>query len=144
MKHIVVFDLDGTLAEVAHRRHLVENKQWREFYAACIYDTPNIPVIRTFQAHRQSGATLYIASGRSDEVKRQTVSWLQEHDCYPDYLYMRRACDHQPDHKLKRSWLYDGSIPKEEILCVYDDRQSIVDMWRSEGLACFQVAPGQF
>jgi hypothetical protein len=25
-----------------------------------------------------------------------------------------------------------------------DDRQKVVDMWRAEGLTCFQVAPGDF
>lgn len=29
-------------------------------------------------------------------------------------------------------------------LYIYDDRQKVVDMWRSKGLTCFQVAPGNF
>lgn len=57
---------------------------------------------------------------------------------------MRDAADHQPDHKLKRQWLTDGTIPKERVLCVYDDRASVVAMWRESGIACFQVAPGDF
>ena len=38
--NIVLFDLDGTLANIAHRRPLVEcePKRWREFYAACEAD----------------------------------------------------------------------------------------------------------
>ncbi len=27
---------------------------------------------------------------------------------------------------------------------VMDDRQRVVDMWRSKGLKCLQVAPGDF
>ena len=33
---------------------------------------------------------------------------------------------------------------KNDVLCVYDDRQKVVDMWREEGLVCCQVAPGNF
>jgi hypothetical protein len=29
-------------------------------------------------------------------------------------------------------------------MCVYEDRQSVVEMWRNAGLPCFQVAPGDF
>jgi len=27
---------------------------------------------------------------------------------------------------------------------VFDDRQQVVDMWRQNGLTCFQVADGNF
>ena len=30
------------------------------------------------------------------------------------------------------------------ILCVFDDRTKVVNMWRENGLSCFQVAPGDF
>jgi hypothetical protein len=43
-------------------------------------------------------------------------------------------------------WL-DDLFPgdkKDRILCVFDDRQKVVDMWRDNGIDCFQVAPGDF
>jgi hypothetical protein len=30
------------------------------------------------------------------------------------------------------------------LMCVFDDRDKVVKMWRDEGVACFQVAPGEF
>jgi hypothetical protein len=33
---------------------------------------------------------------------------------------------------------------KSDILCIFDDRDKVVKMWRSNGIACFQVAPGDF
>ena len=33
---------------------------------------------------------------------------------------------------------------KDRILCVFDDRTKVVNMWRDNGLSCFQVAPGDF
>lgn len=145
-KTIVLFDLDGTLALIDHRRPLLNgtNDGWRAFYAACSKDTVNTPVAMAFDAHRQAGHQVWIVSGRSDEVRTETWEWLTRNGLKPDTMLMRHAADHQPDHDLKRSWLDCGSIPKERVLCVYDDRDSVVAMWRSEGIPCFQVAPGAF
>lgn len=146
---IILFDLDGTLADITHRRPLIEkpNKvdaDWRAFYAACIHDAPNRAVVATWHAFDNWGYERWIVSGRSDEVAGDTRRWLQTHNLRPDKILMREASDHQPDTKLKKSWLDSGAIPKREVLCVFDDRDSVVAMWRAEGLTCFQVAPGDF
>ena len=49
-----------------------------------------------------------------------------------------------PDDKLKQMWLDQLFTDKSDIVCVFDDRQKVVDMWRSHGLTCMQVAPGDF
>jgi len=46
--------------------------------------------------------------------------------------------DYTPDQELKRKWA--NSYGKNKILFVVDDRQKVVDMWRSEGLVCLQCA----
>jgi len=33
---------------------------------------------------------------------------------------------------------------RKDILCVFDDRQKVVDMWRKNGITCFQVNYGDF
>ena len=38
----------------------------------------------------------------------------------------------------------DGTIPRERVLCAYDDRDKVVAAWRAAGVPCFQVAPGDF
>ena len=50
------------------------------------------------------------------------------------------------DDKLKQIWL-DDLFPKKDkdkIVCIFDDRSKVVDMWRDNGLTCMQVAPGDF
>jgi FMN phosphatase YigB (HAD superfamily) len=145
-RYIVLFDLDGTLADITHRRHLVESepKHWREFYAACPDDEVNPAVAAAFHAHRAAGSAVWIVSGRSDEVRKETERWLKLNGLEPDWMLMRKAKDHQPDHKLKRSWVDCAAIPIDKVLCVYDDRSSVVAMWRELGLVCFQVASGDF
>jgi hypothetical protein len=49
-----------------------------------------------------------------------------------------------PDDKLKQMWLDNLITDKSKVVCVFDDRQKVVDMWRDNGLTCMQVAPGNF
>lgn len=160
MKPIYIFDLDGTLALIEHRRHFVEceKKDWRSFFAACVDDVPNWPVIRTLQKLRKGGAEIWVWSGRSDEVIAETEEWLHKHGIFksvpfpswepfraPEMLRMRRAGDYRPDHDLKAEWLSEVEPPEyKRLAAVFEDRKRVVDMWRAAGIPCFQVAPGDF
>jgi FMN phosphatase YigB (HAD superfamily) len=145
MKNIVVFDLDGTLALIEHRLHFLEGKKnWRAFFAACKDDMPNEPIIEVLRGLRKQGYQIWIVSGRSDEVKEETVEWLKRFAIPHDHLLMCGFGNRTADHILKRNWLVKGLIPKEKVLMVFDDRDTVVAMWRSLGLVCAQVAPGDF
>jgi hypothetical protein len=148
---IVIADLDGTIALIEHRRHwldaerhpdMTSDERWRKFFAGNINDQPNWPVIWTLQALQTAGYYIHVFSGRSDEVREQTVDWLEAFNVPYNHLRMRAASDFTPDEELKRQWIVEYDLAM--ILCVFDDRQKVVDMWRSLGLACFQVAPGDF
>lgn len=183
MKPLYIFDLDGTLALIEHRRHFVENPacpqcgwvkkcdhsrdgtrpafapDWRGFFAACVDDVPNLPVIQTMQALRSGGAEVWIWSGRSDEVRSETVAWLCKHGCFgwptntlpawpfgaPERFRMRKAGDHRDDVALKRGWMAEIE-PHEwhRLTATFDDRARVVQMWRDANVPCFQVAPGDF
>lgn len=138
----VVFDLDGTLANIEHRVHFVRNgrRDYDDFFAACINDAPNEPVVKSFFAHLEAGHRVEIWSARSDKVRAETEAWLGSVGIPSRYLVnMRQDGDQMRDVELKRAWLH-ALHPDERPDLVYDDRQSVVDMWRAEGLACFQVA----
>jgi hypothetical protein len=150
-KRIVIADLDGTIALIDHRRHwldkekrpeLTSDERWRRFFAECHKDPPNIPVIRTLQALRWDWYDIHIFSGRSDEVREQTVNWLEGFSVPYQHLRMRPAGDFTADEELKRQWIEEYDL--NQILCVFDDRAKVIAMWRQLGLACFQVAPGDF
>ena len=58
---------------------------------------------------------------------------------------MGRAGDFTPDEVLKRGWLSEIEPPEYARLTgVFDDRDTVVAMWRAAGVTCFQVAPGGF
>ncbi len=140
----IIFDLDGTLALNEHRQHFLdgETKDWDAFYAACVDDRPNAPIIKTLKLFVEQDHRVEIWSGRSSAVQRQTVEWLSKYGI-EDYgaMRMRRADDYTPDDKLKLSWL-EGSIWRPDL--VFDDRDKVVAMWRAQGIVCCQVAPGAF
>lgn len=145
MTKTIIYDLDGTLADIEHRRHLVTNgnAKWDEFYQQCIHDEPILPVINTFQIFKNANFYMVIFSGRSDAVRKETEHWLKEHNIVYDLLVMRPDGNYTPDEELKQEWLHT-KVDKSNVSFVVDDRQKVVDMWRRNGLTCFQVAPGNF
>ena len=71
------------------------------------------------------------------------MDWLRKHNVPFDHLQMRPQ-DHlyMPDNDLKQMWL--DTIGRDSVAMVFDDRNQVVDMWRSNGLQTFQVADGDF
>lgn len=148
---LYIFDLDGTLALIEHRRHFVENRanRWKEFFEACVDDAPNYSVIDTMNRLRRT-SDIWVFSGRSDAVRQQSKLWLamhtelNEHDITHQFR-MRKSGDFTPDDVLKSSWYDAMSLDdKARLVAVFDDRDRVVNMWRQRRVTCFQVAPGAF
>ena len=154
-KDVVIFDLDGTLADIEARRLLSTKENgkidWDTFFDPdnISLDLPNESVIEMARVLDAQGFTIVIFSGRSKATKDATAAWLDKHNV-PFNIMKMRPTGHpwafMSDDKLKKSWL-DDIFPgdkKDRILCVFDDRTKVVNMWRESGLSCFQVAPGDF
>ncbi|WP_163557551.1 hypothetical protein [Halomonas sp. NO4] len=142
----IVFDLDGTLALVGHRKHLIQGDapDWPAFYRACVHDEPNWPVLRILQS-LAGRYDIWVLTGRSSEVADETMDWLES--CLPGIdltLLMRDEGDHTPDHKLKAWWVEECGLTPENTTAVFEDRDKVVAMWRDKGFTCCQVAEGGF
>ena len=153
MKKTVIFDLDGTLALIDDRRALATKPNgkidWDIFFdpANIQLDKPNWPVILMAQTLKKAGHRVVIFSGRSKATKDATRDWLNQLNIPFDVLKMRptgRDFMFMPDDKLKQNWLDQLFPDKNDILCIFDDRDKVVKMWRDNGLTCMQVAPGDF
>ena len=153
----IIFDIDGTLAEMnRERREALAVKDYDRFYAddLILRDKPIEPVINTLRAFqsfdREFGefgicARIVISTGRPERTRDATRSWIMDHVCLPvPPIYMRKDGDHRPDWQIKEEALmamrFDGFRP----VMAFDDRQQVVDMWRRHGLICAQVAEGKF
>lgn len=144
MKAIIV-DLDGTLADIRIRlKHLEGNrKDWKGFNKTIetdeIHHWCREIIIRFASDHY-----IIIVSGRTDELRDQTLEWLTKYQVPFHFLFMRKSFDMRPDQMIKEE-IYRQKIKDQySVLFVLDDRQKVVDMWRSLGLVVLQCAPGNF
>ena len=164
MKEVILCDLDGTLADVNHRLHFINNpdgtkktrkeSDWDSFHTECINDAPNRDVIEIMESlilGHNSGCMVcgaverevYFLSGRNDVVRAETVEWLQKHVHedwdYDTRLIMRKNGDFRPDTEVKLEMVQELGLTPDDVLCILDDRQCVVDMWRANGFRCLQV-----
>lgn len=151
---IYIFDIDGTLADVTHRVHHLEGEKpdWEAFYKAAPDDPPKIDVLEIYCTLVDMGYKILLMTGRPDRYRQETEGWLEanlplvngESSYYT--LFMRPEGDGRPDHVLKEEWVKDylRVYPNEEVIGVFEDRNSVVEMWRSNGFTCLQVADGDF
>src|SRR5210317_486326 len=164
----VIFDLDGTLANIDVRRDksLKPNGKldWDIFAAPSSimdWDEPNHPVIKMAQLFHNDGFRIVIFSGRNDRGFFATQDWLEKYNVPCDLLVMRPdkfkdkswpiadgnpatpAMRFMPDEILKKAML-DTFVDIDDVFLVVDDRDKVVKMWRDLGLNTFQVAPGDF
>ena len=122
-------------------------KDWYAFYQNVLEDTAIHLIINMIWAMRQRGYQILIVSGRPIrfkglEVGKETVEWLAKHNVPYDHIFMRQGDDAREDVIVKQEIL--DKLPKDRIAYVFDDRDSVVAMWRRNGLTCLQVAEGAF
>jgi predicted kinase len=136
----VIVDIDGTLA--------IQGDRSPYDLTRVAEDTANAAVIEAVRAAYDHGCRIVFCSGREDIARDATKTWLLTHIdrgfVFDSPLLMRAAGDMRKDAVVKRE-LFDQHIRDHyDVRYVLDDRQQVVDMWRSLGLTVFQVAPGDF
>ena len=141
---IVIFDIDGTLADVSERIHHVRKKpkNWPAFFEGMAQDKAIHSMVRLCNILYASGIQIVLCSGRNEEHRAQTVEWLAGQGVNYHDLLLRGRNDRRSDTEVKRELL--ATLDKSKILFVVEDRSRVVEMWRSEGLVCLQCAPGEF
>lgn len=141
-----IFDIDGTVANNAHRTHhlLKTPKDWDAYHEGVEADTLHEHVA---QVARNLGTrtTIIFCTGRHDGQREITEKWLARQKL-PDHeeIYMRKEGDHRPDHIIKLELLAQIRADGFEPIMAFDDRNSVVKMWRDAGIPCAQVAEGDF
>jgi hypothetical protein len=144
---LVVFDIDGTLANIGHRLGYIRSKpkNWAAFDAGIPNDSVNAPVAQVFRQMVEEGHHVVLASGRNDRSRSATEDWLRKNNLSGyEKLYMRAADDFRSDDIIKREILDQiiadyGCKPD----AVFDDRPRVVRMWRDAGIFVFDVYQGE-
>ena len=141
---IVIFDIDGTLADISGRVHHVRKtpKDWDAFFRGMSRDKAVRSMVRLCNLLHAAGLRVVLCSGRNESHRAETVSWMERQGVNYDELRLRRDGDFRSDVVVKREML--TGIDKARVLFVVEDRSRVVEMWRAEGLVCLQCAPGEF
>jgi len=142
----IIFDIDGTLMDISHRKQFVEQrpKDWNSFRAATPNDKPNLDVFAIALALQKAGHNIIIASGRNESQREITVKQLDRQGLIFVDMFLRADKNFIHDVELKRGMLQKMKEKGLNPEIVFDDRSSVVQMWRDEGLRAVQVAPGDF
>ena len=168
-KETIICDIDGTIADIKHRLHfikdhsgnLLNNPDWGSFNQACVNDKPIVDVIRIVKmlwmngnSQSSSGFNLKFFTGRNNFNRETTVLWLAknffEKDSSPNNkeqlleelgvtLSMRKETDLRDDSIIKLEMMQQFKLLPKNVLCIFEDRQHVVDMWRDNGYRVMQV-----
>ncbi|WP_297007781.1 AAA family ATPase [uncultured Corynebacterium sp.] len=137
LPHCVLVDVDGTLA---HHNGLRSPYDWSQVFR----DTVDEPVRDVVRDIRAAGVRVIIMSGRDAVCRDATAAWLVEHGVPYDELHLRPAGDQRADWIVKDALLREHVEGRYHVRYCLDDRQQVVDHYRSIGLKVFQVQPGDF
>ena len=143
----VIFDIDGTLADIEHRRGFLDGNRpdWRRFNAAMGEDAPNLPIVNLYRVLWASGVyDLQIVTGRNEAFRKVTETWLTWNEIPFNRVLMRADKDQRPDNIIKGEIFAQLLAEGRDIAFAVDDRQQVVDMWRANGVACLQCDVGNF
>lgn len=143
---IILFDLDGTLADHDHRlqtAYNAANPDWDLFEAECAHDKLIVPTAEILIAFQNLKHRIWLWTGRSDGVRKQTENWLTTYALPYHQLIMRPHGMPGDTADLKRRWLNHAPIPKDEVLCAFDDDPTVIAMLQSEGIQSYQVTRPQ-
>lgn len=130
-----LFDIDGTIAEMNGRGPFDWSRVGEDSVRSQVAKT-----MRTLWGDFE----IIVMSGRDSVCRLETMDWLYANDLPFTELFMRAQGDMRKDSIVKQE-LFDNHVRHHyNVVGVFDDRQQVVDMWRTMGLDCFQVQPGDF
>ncbi|MFD6992221.1 hypothetical protein [Streptomyces sp. NPDC059943] len=130
---LAVFDLDGTLAETAHRQHFLERrpKDWAGFFGAAGQDTPLPEGVALVLKSAEECEVVYL-TGRPERCRESTLTWLRANGLPDGRVFMRRNDDRRPARTTKVERLR-ALAAKREIRVLVDDDELVCDAVESAG-----------
>ncbi|MET7782354.1 hypothetical protein ACGFY3_07565 [Streptomyces mirabilis] len=119
---LAVFDLDGTLADSAHRQRFLERKprDWDAFFAAAPQDPPLAEGVALALRSTEECEVVYL-TGRPERCRRDTVEWLAAQGLPEGRVWMRRNDDRRPARHTKLDVLRRLARDREIHVLVDDD-----------------------
>ena len=142
----IIFDIDGTLIDISHRLHLIKKTppDWEEFRNPLQkrWDEPRMPIINIAVALEKAGHNLLFCSGRRESEREDTLESLSRFFRPMPLLCMRKDKDFREDTKVKADMLETLRNQGFNPVMAFDDRPSVIRMWKEHGLTVADVGNG--
>ena len=136
MNDTIIFDLDGTLANNIDRNKPYNPETLEDALL-------NIPIFNIYLA-LEGVFRIVILTSRGERHRQKTEDWLAKWHINYEELIMRQEGDKREGHVIKKEIFEKWISGKYKVLAVFDDRDSVVKMWRELGVTCLQVAEGDY
>lgn len=135
-RNAIIVDIDGTLAHSSGKRG------WYEYDKV---HTDDVDAVVRYVINNLKGVfDVLIVSGREDNCKDITLEWLNKYRIEFTDIFMRKTGDGRKDSIIKEEIFWNDIYPNYNVVCVFDDRNSVVKMWRNLGIKTFQCDYGNF
>jgi len=143
----VVFDIDGVLADAAHRQDVLfggpgRRKNWKAFFELAGDDAVIEEVARLTELI-DPALCIVLLTARPTTIQDTTVAWLEQHGLRWDLLVMRPEGDYRASPDAKRMAVHELRSAGFELRLAFDDRRN-VDMFHDEGIPCIYIHSGYY
>ena len=139
----VIFDIDGVLADAAHRQYLVTGarRNWDLFFEMCGKDDLIEPVA-TVGRLLDPSLRVILLTARPSWVARDTVEWAERNDVRWDLLIMREHGDYSMARDFKHFSVDEIRLYGFEPELAFEDDARNVDMFERVGIPCVYIHSG--
>lgn len=135
----VIFDMDGTLADVSSIRHYLKadkgSKDFHSFHSESVNVPPHNHVVNAAQVAHMLGLKVLIVTARKYMWRDRTAWWLALNRIPSDMLIMRGNIDQRRDYEVKKDMLQTIRRAYSPIHA-WDDNPSIIKLWKDENIPC--------
>lgn len=145
----VIFDMDGTLADVSLIRHHLKavkpngkpDKDFTRFHEEGVNVPPHQWVVDAAREYHEKGIAVLIVTARKRMWEKHTSWFLALHDIPSDDMFMRGNKDNRPDYELKKDILEMIRFQGYNVIHAYDDNPAVIRLWQEEGIPT-TIVPG--
>jgi hypothetical protein len=145
--NVVIFDIDGCISDDRWRRSRIpadadQPLQFDFYHAGCGDDPPLEVGSQLLTGHIANGDFIAFCTARPFKVAELTAGWIKRHfsiEPTKDFIIlMRKDDDARSAVEVKTEFLsYINKYVEQtgkNLVMAYDDRQDIIDMYRSKGV----------
>lgn len=153
VKNVILVDIDHVISDAYWRDDLIKRSRdsgnWDEYHGRGKDDKPisdMVELIRLLAAGIRDTTSygdpdtieLWGITARPEKWRKQSMDWFVKHDVPLDVVLMRPEDQFKPAPQIKLDLCKEHKI-LERILCIFDDREDVVEAFKAIGVTAFHV-----